>query len=99
MMVFGALMVLTVVTVAVSYWHLPPLAAILLGLAIATLKASLVAAFFMHLKGERVLIYALLGVTAFTFIMLISIPIDTAATYDTRIPEKAPATAAAEHVP
>lgn len=72
--VFGALMVLTVVTVAVSYWHLPPGPAIGLGLAIASLKAALVAAVFMHLKGEKGLIYFFLGVTAFFLIVLFSLP-------------------------
>lgn len=73
--VFGALLVLTVVTVLVSYWHLPPGPAIAVGLAIATLKASLVAAFFMHLKGERWIVYGLLGVTAFFAIVLFTLPI------------------------
>ncbi|MBI4376419.1 MAG: cytochrome C oxidase subunit IV family protein [Elusimicrobia bacterium] len=72
--VFAALMVLTVVTVSVSYWHLPPAPAIALGLAIATLKAGLVAAFFMHLKGERLLIYGLLGITVFFMAVLFTLP-------------------------
>lgn len=75
MIVFGALMVMTVVTVLVSYWHLPPAAAITVGLAIATFKASLVAAFFMHLKGERKIIYGLLGMTVFFLIVLFALPI------------------------
>lgn len=61
--VFATLMFLTVVTVLVSYWHLPPVAAILLGLAIATFKAGLVAYYFMHLKGEHALICGLLAMT------------------------------------
>ncbi len=73
--VFGALLVLTVVTVLVSYWHLPMRLAVLVALAIATVKASLVAAFFMHLKGERPIIYSLLGLTAFFLILLYAIPI------------------------
>lgn len=75
MMVFGALMVLTVVTVLVSYLHLPRGLGILVGLAIATLKASLVAAFFMHLKWERPLIYGLLGLTVFFMAVLFALPI------------------------
>lgn len=51
LMVFAALMVLTVTTVAVSYLHLPIALAVLLGVFIATIKASLVAAFFMHLSN------------------------------------------------
>ena len=53
MMVFGALAVLTAVTVAVSYLNLSIGPAIALALLIATVKASLVALFFMHLKGSR----------------------------------------------
>jgi len=73
--VFGALMVLTVVTVLVSHFHLPRAAALTIGLAIATLKASLVAAYFMHLKWERALIYGLLGMTVFFSILLFAVPI------------------------
>ena len=51
LMIFGTLMVLTIVTVAVSYLHLPHTEAVIVALAIATTKASLVAMFFMHLKG------------------------------------------------
>lgn len=94
LMVFGVLMVLTVVTVLVSYWHLPPVLAITLGLAIATVKVGLVAAFFMHLKGERVLIYGLLGVTLFFMAILFILPItDSVATSDHRIQTEAPAEA------
>ena len=75
MAIFGALLVLTVVTVLVSYWHLPIHLAVLVALAIATVKASLVAAFFMHLKGERTIIYGMLGLTAFFLILLYVIPI------------------------
>lgn len=85
--VFGALMVLTVVTVLVSYWHLPPAAAITVGLAIATFKAALVAAFFMHLKGERAIIYGLLGVTAFCLFLLFALPLtDSTLTAPRRFP-------------
>jgi cytochrome c oxidase subunit 4 len=89
--VFGALLVLTVVTVTVSYLHLPPGPAIALGLAIATLKASLVAAFFMHLKGEKVIIYSLLGITTFFLILLFVLPItDSQLLTDRRHPSITP---------
>jgi cytochrome c oxidase subunit 4 len=73
MMVFGALMVLTIVTVLISYLHLAVHEAILIALAVATVKGSLVALFFMHLNHERKLIYYVLGLTVvfFTFLMLI----------------------------
>ena len=68
--VFAALLFLTVVTVLVSYVHLAPGPAIVIGLAIASLKAALVAAFFMHLKGEKALIYGLLGLAALCVLFL-----------------------------
>jgi len=77
MMVFGALMVLTIITVGVSYLHLPTTSAVILALAIATFKASLVAMFFMHLKGERQIIYWSLYVTAVFFVLLFALPMWT----------------------
>lgn len=74
LIVFAALMVLTIVTVAVSYLDLPTPTAIALGLSIATVKASLVACYFMHLISEKTIIYSVLSITAFCFIVLISIP-------------------------
>lgn len=65
MKVFGALMVLTLVTVAISKFHLPRPQAIALGLAVASVKAALVGAIFMHLWGEKKLIHKFLYVTAF----------------------------------
>ena len=73
-MVFSTLMVLTIVTVAISYLHLPTPAAIAVGLLVATVKASLVALFFMHLISERHAIYYLLGLTASFFVLLMYLP-------------------------
>jgi cytochrome c oxidase subunit 4 len=72
--VFGALLVATVVTVAVSYVHLYIALAVLVALVIATAKASLVAAFFMHLKGESGQIYRILMLTAIFLIALFALP-------------------------
>ena len=71
LMVFGALAVLTVITVAISQLKLPNWQAILLALVVAAVKASLVAAFFMHLISERKLIYAVLLLTVFFFGVMI----------------------------
>lgn len=68
--IFIALAGLTVVTVAISYLHLPTAAAIALALVVATIKASLVAAVFMHLISERKLIYAVLVITVVFFAVL-----------------------------
>lgn len=67
LMVFGGLAVLTIITVAISQLHLPTPQAIALALVVATVKGSLVAAFFMHLISERKLIYAVLVLTVFFF--------------------------------
>jgi cytochrome c oxidase subunit IV len=75
MAVFGALLVLTVVTVAVSYLQMPAGPAVAVGLTIAVLKAGLVATFFMHLKHERQLIYVALIFTAIFFVALIGLTI------------------------
>jgi cytochrome c oxidase subunit 4 len=74
-LVFAALAVLTVVTVAVWRLHLPPLAAIGVALFIATVKGSLVASYFMHLISERRLIYYLLLLTLVFFIALMLLPL------------------------
>ena len=74
-MVFVALAVLTVVTVAVSYLHLTAGPAILLALAIASVKGSLVACYFMHLISERKLIYSVLLLTVVFFVVLMVVPI------------------------
>jgi cytochrome c oxidase subunit 4 len=72
--VFVALAVLTVLTVGVSYFHLPPLLAIGVALLIAAFKGSLVAGFFMHLLHERKLIYWVLILTVFFFLFLLLYP-------------------------
>jgi cytochrome c oxidase subunit 4 len=77
-MVFVALMALTLITVAVSYLHLPTPQAIALALLIATVKASLVACYFMHLMTERKLILWALLLSALLFAFVLVIPTITA---------------------
>jgi cytochrome c oxidase subunit IV len=72
--VFVALMVLTVVTVAISYLHLPVPLAVTVALLVATVKGSLVACFFMHLISEKKLIYAVLLLTVVFFAVLLALP-------------------------
>lgn len=76
-LVFVSLLVLTMVTVAVSYLHLSTVPAIALGLLIATVKAGLVAGFFMHLISERKLIYAVLILTVVFFFFVLLVPLLT----------------------
>ena len=75
--VFVALMVLTIITVAISYLHLPIAAAVSVALLVATIKGSLVACYFMHLISEKKLIYAVLALTVVFFIALMALPVLT----------------------
>ncbi|HKE82680.1 MAG TPA: cytochrome C oxidase subunit IV family protein [Vicinamibacterales bacterium] len=75
--VFVALMALTIVTVAVSRYHLPVPIAVTVALIVATIKGSLVACYFMHLISEKKLIYAVLSLTVVFFIALIALPVLT----------------------
>ena len=75
--VFVALMVLTIVTVAISRFHFPVPIAVTIALIVATIKGSLVACYFMHLISEKKLIYAVLAVTVVFFIALIALPVFT----------------------
>ena len=73
--VFLALMVLTVTTVAASYFHFVIPLAIMVALAIAIVKGSLVASFFMHLIGEKKIIYWVLLLTGVFFVALMFLPL------------------------
>ena len=75
--VFVALMALTIVTVAVSYLDLPPAVAIAVALFVATIKGSLVACYFMHLISEKRLILAVLVITVIKFVALLALPVFT----------------------
>jgi cytochrome c oxidase subunit IV len=75
--VFVALLALTLITVAISYLHLPPAMAIAVALFVATIKGSLVACYFMHLISEKRLIYAVLLITAIKFVALLALPVFT----------------------
>ena len=72
--VFVALMVLTVITVAISRVHLPLPLAVSVALLVATIKGALVACYFMHLISEKKLIYAVLALTVVFFIVLLALP-------------------------
>ncbi len=73
----GSLLILTVLTVGVAYVNLPMVAAVTVALVIASFKASLVAAVFMHLIAEKKLIYAVLLLTVAFFFVLLFVPLLT----------------------
>lgn len=77
LIVFGSLMVLTVVTVLAASFHLAVPFAITVALIIAGIKGSMVAAVFMHLSHEKRLIYGTLLLTVVFFIVLLFIPVFT----------------------
>jgi len=70
--VFAALVVLTVVTVAVSYVDLGP-GSVVVALAIACSKASLVLLFFMHLRDSPGLTWLVAGGGFFWLAILIGL--------------------------
>jgi cytochrome c oxidase subunit 4 len=76
LVIFAMLGVLTGITVAVRYWlDLSVHWTIAVALFVATIKASLVAGFFMHLITEKKLIYSVLVLTGLFFIFLIGLPL------------------------
>ena len=75
LIVFGALGVLTVITVLASYLEVSTSEGIFLALIIASIKASLVAGYFMHLISERNTIIWILLLTVFFFFVMIFLPL------------------------
>ena len=76
LMVFGALVVGTILTVAVAHIDLGASTNLVIALSIATVKGSLVAAIFMHLKWERsasVWVALALGAVFFVFLMVLPV--------------------------
>jgi len=75
-LIIGATLIVgTILTVLASYVDLGHHWNIILALVIATIKASLVALFFMHLISEKQMIYTVLAFTAFFFIGLMFLTI------------------------
>jgi cytochrome c oxidase subunit 4 len=74
--VFASLGVLTAVTVWVCYGLSMPIHyAIMVAVAIASIKGFLVAGFFMHLLSEKKLIYGILALTVVFFAVLLWLPV------------------------
>ena len=70
-------MVLTIVTVAISYLDLAVPIAVTVALFVATVKGALVAGYFMHLLSEKKLIIAVLALTVAFFVVLLALPVLT----------------------
>ncbi len=78
-MVFGALAVLTTLTVGVSYLHLSIGMAVAVAMFVASIKGTLVACYFMHLLTERGMILWILALCALFFLVLLLVPTITIA--------------------
>jgi len=107
MMVFGALIGGTILTVAVAWVHIESFAiAVLIGLFIATVKGALVALYFMHLSAERRLIYNVLILASIFIVVMVGLIMWTEGDQQvvkerngafSVLPEKKPAAHGAEH--
>lgn len=74
--VFAALATFTVVTIVAAQLHIPHPLNYVVALVIAAIKASMVAAIFMHLKWERAgNIWFVLALCAVFFIVLLLLPV------------------------
>ena len=73
LMIFYTLVVLTVVTVAIAFKRFPnELVNVSLALLVASIKATFVARYFMHLKFEGKLIYVIFFVPLVLTVILVS---------------------------
>jgi cytochrome c oxidase subunit 4 len=72
---FVALAILTIITVALASIKTTIVVGIILALIIATIKVSLVATNFMHLIGEKPIIFAILIVTVVFLITMLALPL------------------------
>ncbi len=93
---FGALVTLTLLTVTASRVDLGPWN-VVIALAIAALKASMVALFFMHLKYENKFLMVVLGAAALFAVLFVAFVVFDTVQYQPEIRafEKAEAAAAA----
>ena len=66
-----ALVLLTFLTVGLSFWHVPPAWHIVIGLLIAVCKGSLVVLFFMHALVSPKLIWIVISVASFWLCILL----------------------------
>ncbi|MBC8374790.1 MAG: cytochrome C oxidase subunit IV family protein [FCB group bacterium] len=69
-MVFGALIILTIATVLLSGLDVGNTGALLIAMSVASIKAALVLYFFMHLNHEPLIFKLFLGVAFFTLLAI-----------------------------
>jgi cytochrome c oxidase subunit 4 len=74
LIIFGALLIGTVLTVAMYYVDFSSMAlTVAIALFIASIKAFLVAGYFMHLLSEKKLVYGVLVLSAIFFVALMGL--------------------------
>lgn len=74
LVIFGALLVGTILTVAMYYVDFSSMAlTVAVALFIASIKAFLVAGYFMHLLSEKKLVYGVLVMAAIFFVALMGL--------------------------
>jgi len=74
LIIFGALLIGTVLTVAMYYVDFSSMAlTVAIALFIASIKAFLVAGYFMHLLSEKKLVYGVLVLSAIFFVGLMGL--------------------------
>lgn len=74
LIIFGALLVGTILTVAMYYVDFSSMAlTVAVALFIASIKAFLVAGYFMHLLSEKKLVYGVLVLSAIFFVALMGL--------------------------
>jgi len=79
-LVCGVLVLLTFLTVGLSFWHVSPVWHVVVGLGIALCKASLVVLFFIHALVSPRLVWIVIAVVAFWFGILLVLTFDDYAT-------------------
>ncbi len=80
--VYGALLVLTAVTVGVSELGLIQREAVFWAVVVATIKGSLVVAWFMHMKGGPAMNVLVLGTTLFFMLIFFTLTMSDLSTRD-----------------
>lgn len=74
LVIFGALLIGTILTVAMYYVDFSSMAlTVAVALFIASIKAFLVAGYFMHLLSEKKMVYGLLIISAIFFVALMGL--------------------------
>lgn len=76
--VYLLLMILSALTVTTHYFHLGMALAITVALGIALVKGTMVAGYFMHLFGEKKIIFMVLVIMLIFFVVLMALPVLTA---------------------